>query len=467
MKKLKLLLIMLCGILYGTITLASCSGKEEEKEPESEEVPKDGDIRQETQVINLYDFTNLEVIQDCTRFTPVTQEQSYNPETDMNPGCTPASRNADAGSTFYMSSFEGGLFAFWKETASAGIPCDKPGCGHDMKTVKGDCQANLHVLDADVSGMQYYNNDLYYTLSDGGAAILYRTSLNREIKLQYAMLLGEKGYGACKSWLIHRGYIYFYVENDGIYRMSVDNPSDKEMIINMSEDGMSSGQLSAEGSYIYFRVRNDNAFAAARYNIESGQIEQFVDMEESLYDFFVHNGKIYYTGYLEENLEYVVYRYDIATGKNEVFLQEEDRENQTANFNLFHGDSDYIYIRKQAYGKKDYYDGGEMSSNISYLVYTWDGVKAGEILNMEGTDRDWEYEAFKVFHRESTQMAGSDSDRIYYISMQYDIQIQEDGVTQEIVEGTEKTVISYINKSEISAEAAASIHIAGEIYDSF
>lgn len=468
---------ILCGILCGMLLLTSCTGKEKEGESETKEASKDGDMEQETKLINLQDFTKLEVVTDCTRFIPAAEDQSYNPETDINPNNDFKERrsslkSADSGNIFYISVNETNmstnekksLFAFQKETASAGIACDRPDCEHDM-SVKGDCQANLYVMDAEISGMQYYNSDFYYTLSDGGATILYKTSSDHEIKSQYVVLLGEKGYGVCESWLIHREYIYFFVENDGFYRMSIDNPSNKEMIINMSEDTMSSRELWAEGSYIYFRIQGNHAFAVARYNMETNQIEQFIDINKASDDFMVYDKKIYYMGFLEENDECVVYQYDPMTGKNEIFLRGEDRKNFDTRFWLLHRDSDYLYIRREVIKKGDYYDGYE-SRDISYLAYTWDGAVAGEIMNTENPNSTKVMEPFKTFHNESTELIGSDNDRIYYVSTQNDTQVQENGI-EELIEGTEKTVISYINKSEISAETAAPIHIAGEIYDCF
>lgn len=482
MKKRKLLLMILCVILSNMTVLTSCAGKEKETEMESKEAPKDGETKQEITPINLHDFTKLEVITDHTQFTPATQDQSYHPETDMNQGCTSerrttdtGSRITDTGSSIYMSWSQGGLFAFQKESATAGIACSKPDCAHDVKTVGGDCQANLRVLDAEIGGIQYYNGNFYYTLADG-ASILYKTSLDHEIKSPYVTLLGEKGHGICSRWMIHRGYIYFYVESDGIYKMSADNPSNKELLIDMSQSEASLNGLFAEGSYLYFTIWGNGTLTVARYNMETNQIEQLMDTEEVIWGMLVHGGKLYYVSYSEDYTQ-VVYCYDAAAGKKEIFLQAEDvflqgenEKNIKVDFWLLHGDLDYIYIKEYIYESYEtmdyyYYDGNEeLFQSDLFLAYTWDKTAAGEILNTKEYHEN-SHKPFDIFSKEETELVGSDNDRIYYLSRQWDIQVQENGILEKVVEGTEKTVISYINKSEISAESAAPVHIAGEIYD--
>lgn len=466
MKRRKWLFMILCLIFSNIILFTFCTKKETEYETESEEVPRAGDNEQEIKLLNFHDFTELEVVTDCAKFTAVTQDQSYCFETDMNPSCIPEKRITDAENIVYMSQAESGLFAFQKETASADIACNKPDCKHDVNTIGGECQANLRVLNAEIGGIQYYSGDFYYTLADG-ASILYKMSSNHEIKSSYTTLLGKKESGRCGGWLIHRGYIYFYVEKDGLYRMPVDNPLNKELLIHTSKSGISLKYLFAEGSYVYFAIlENYPSFAAGRYNIETNQIEQFMGMERPDTNMLVHDGKIYYMGYSEESEGEVIYQYDVAEEKNKIFFQREDDKNLTTDFWLLHADSDYIYIRKHVYGRTDdYYNGNqELFESDSYLAYTWDGAAVGEILNTEKY-YDNSYNPLDIFSREKAELVGSDSDRIYYLSKKWDVQVQENGILEKVVEGTEKSVISYINKSEISAQAPAPVHIAGEIYD--
>ncbi|MDE7308794.1 MAG: hypothetical protein K2N61_09085 [Lachnospiraceae bacterium] len=481
MKKKKLPVMILCGVflaicmLFFTFTFFNNYIKKEEsqKESESKETSKTGDMEKEPKMINLSNLTTLEVITDCTKFTPVTQDQSYNFETDMNQNRRSRTGFTDMGDMVYLSLSNGGLFCFYKDTGSADIACDRPDCEHDVKTAGGDCQANLHQLDLDICGLQYYKGDLYYTL---GGTMLYKMSLNREIKYKYASLLGEKGFGT-SDWLIHRGYIYFYSLNDGIYKMPVDNPSYKELIISMPEGISSDTYMKAYGSYLYFTVYNSkkSSYAAARYNTESNQIEQFVNVGENLNDIIwddntflnsiiglsnimVHDGKLYYTegdGYTWKS---IIYQYDIASGKNEVFLKGEDKD---TNLGLIYGDSDYIYIWKNIYEGEDYYSGEEDRSISSYFAYTWDGELAGEILN--ANEMDYNEEPLEIVHCKSQILVGSDSNRIYYLSMEWDQQTEEDGNSFNEIEGSRKVIISYINKAELSAKSPALEHIAGEI----
>ncbi|MCI8826201.1 MAG: hypothetical protein HFH63_10045 [Lachnospiraceae bacterium] len=98
---------ILCLIFFKMILFTSCT----ENKTESEEAPNAKDNEQKTEFLGFHDFTELEVITDCAEFTPVTQDQSYCFETDMNPSCIPEKRITDAENIVYMSQAESGLFA--------------------------------------------------------------------------------------------------------------------------------------------------------------------------------------------------------------------------------------------------------------------------------------------------------------------------------------------------------------------
>ena len=119
MKKKKLLLMILCGVLCAF--LAACKGKDQKKEEqETTEAAKTGDMeneeKTEIETINLSSLTALEVITDCTKFIPVTQDQSYHLETDANPIYVSlyyrwnTNTFLDLGDIIYMSLSRSGLF---------------------------------------------------------------------------------------------------------------------------------------------------------------------------------------------------------------------------------------------------------------------------------------------------------------------------------------------------------------------
>lgn len=481
MKRKKPMLMILCGAFFVVCVLflflhflmPNIKKEENQMKPEAEKVLKTEDIEKKLKMLDLNNLTNLEVIKDCTKFIPVTQNQSYNPETDMNQNHFSGVNFTDIGDTVYISLSNGGLFSFSKNTRSAGIACDRPDCEHDAETAGGDCQANLHSLNLDVCGLQYYKGDLYYTL---GGTMLYKMSLDRELKYKYASLLGEKGFGT-GNWLIHRGYIYFCSLNEGIYKMPVDNPSYKELIIRVPEGLSSDMYIKAYGSYLYFTICNskENFYAAARYNTESNQIEQFMNVGENLQDInwqenaflenmiglrdiMIHNQKLYYTEGNGNTMQSIIYQYDIASGKNEVFLKGEDKDTC---FGLIYSDSDYIYIWKEVYERKDYYEGGEKKSISGYFAYTWDGELVEELLN--SAEIDDSREPLEIVHHKIQRLVGSDSSRIYYLSMECDWKTGEDGTSYNELEGSRKVIISYINKAEFNSEVPSLEHIAGEI----
>ncbi len=102
--------------------------------------------------------------------------------------------------------------------------------------------------------------------------------------------------------------------------------------------------------------------------------------------------------------------------------------------------------------------------NCLKVIYILHRAVVSEILNTNKYHEN-SHNPLDIFSREKAELVGSDSDRIYYLSKKWDVQVQENGILEKVVEGTEKSVISYINKSEISAQAPAPVHIAGEIYD--
>lgn len=420
-------------------------------------------VEKEWKTLNLSAYTDLEVVTDRAEFTPVTQDQSYNFETDMNPyqqtEAYYANYMTETKDTIYIAKKNGVLFEFQKETASAKLACNKPDCKHDQTKLEEDCEANLRVIDAKVGGIQYYKGDLYYSMTGGNSAILYRMSLGSKVKYKCVSLVGEKGYGGV-NWLIHRGYIYFTVGDEGIYKMSVDNPADKELIVRQPDDSFSI-DIKAYGSYLYFYISSKNETAMARYNMESEQIEQFIDLKEDILEFTVKNDKIYFDKYVD--LDTGIYSYNLLTGEIETFL-EEHKDKREICYHLLYADSDYFYIYES---NVERFIDEEPFENLSpekiYGVYTPEGTLAGKLYYPDNSDSR-ELEPLKIFHNESYYLIGSDSDRVYYIGEAYDTQVQEDGVIEEVMEGTEKIVILYSNKSEMSAQNEAPLHVAGEIY---
>lgn len=408
-------------------------------------------------VMDIRTYTNLEVITDRLKFTSVTQDQNYNPETDSSAyfsGLGELSMTVDIGDTVYIARKEGDLFAFQKETNTAKISCGKSDCKHKIEE-EGECEANLRVVDADVSGLQYYKGNLYYTLSTYNSSLLYKMSVNMKKKQYYISLLGENEYGA-GGWLIHRGYIYFYSSGDGFYRMPVDNPKQKEKLITLMD---SSIQIQADGSYIYFVICGKGAQAVARYNIESEQIEQFTDItKKRINKFLINNGKIYFV----ERPNGTIFSYDVNTGKKESFLSEKTGE-QITNYSIVSADFDYIYVEERVYSITDSINSPDTEKRV--CVYTWDGIFAGAISSFSkigGIVKT--LKPLQVFHNESSIWAGNDNERIYFIEEAYDTQCDENGYNEKFVAGTGKRTISYINKSELSVDGEVPPkHIAYEM----
>ena len=152
----------------------------------------------------------------------------------------------------------------------------------------------------------------------------------------------------------------------------------------------------------------------------------------------VRDGKIYYSKWSELG----IYQYDIQTGENKIFLQEKNSDFS------FCADSDYIYVPQA--GSENIGEAGD-SAEILADVYTWDGVLTGTVpighekfVTIGAVDEEETQVSRYVEH----DMIGSDDDRIYY---------------QSTIEEGKKLVITYVNKSEISADNTP-IHNAGEFF---
>lgn len=427
---------LLCMILCGSLLVTACTKKQEnQEEPESTEP--------QSKALEISDLTDLDIIADRSQFILAEQDQTYNLETDMSLNGSSADNIASSGETAYFNC-KGALIALPKDSEHAFVVCDEEECEHYL--VRGTCSSLLAPTNVEVSGLQYYEGNLYYIVSDGGGMALYKSMINGNIRNQYAFLDERKssltGYVVEKQWVIHRGYIYFWSEGKGIYRMPLVNAFSTELIMAVPSDEIYPLIIKAYGSYIYFTVltefQEEESGYFCRYNIESGQIEEFTDIPGKLDDFVVRDGKIYYSKWSELG----IYQYDVQTGENQIFLQEKNADIS------FYADSDYIYV-PQAGSEKI----GKAGDSVRILadVYTWDGTFAGTVpIGHEKfvTVGTVDEEKTEVSRRVESDMIGSDDDRIYY---------------QDTVEEGKKLVLTYVNKSEISSDNTP-IHNAGEFY---
>lgn len=423
MKKTKLfplfLLVSLC--------LASC------KEKQKDDSAKVQNTELKIKTVNIQELTELEIVTDKTQFSAVTNIQSWNFETDMNQNALPMNGLADTGEITYINS-SNSLIKFPKSEFVASLACGKSDCQHYITNnqeenaitpVEIACEADLSV-GVDVGmGLQYYDGYLYYIIKDGGIA-LCRISSDGIFKSQVALLSNKTSDAQNQiPWLIHRGNVYFWNQEEGICQVSLTNPALKNVIITRQRGADEQPILKAYGSFLYFTLpgAEKNAWLFCRYNIESGQIEQFSEIRGYLSNFVVREDKIYYQKYNEN----IVYQYDMSSEKNEIYFELENGDYS------FYADLDYICLPKQDSMKgKDNFNG---DYDILADVYTWDKVYVGVIqLEKEASDRQQDE---KPISHETIHITGSDSDRIYYQS-----EVEDDWSKQR--------VISYINKSELS-----------------
>ena len=415
MKKTKLLFLL----LLASLCLASCKGKQREEQKET----KNAELQ--TKEAAIKNLTDLEIVIEPSQFAAVTEDQSWSFETDMNQNSVPIQGIAESTETTYINCSDI-LIAFSKEESCAKVLCDKVNCQHNY-TSQTECEANLEYQGLSANGLQYYDGNLYYTIKQGGIA-LCKVSSDGKKKMQ-AALISESSTGALYTfpWLIHRGNVYFWNEGKGLYKVPLLNPEQRELIVKEhNELDTSYHKLKAYGSYLYFMLagKGEKKSFFCRYNIESGQIEQFPEIEGILDDFIVRENKIYYKIIGDTK----IYQYDAVSEKKEIYFE---LENGTYSF---YADSDYIYLPRVNSEDSFHY-----LYDVSADVYTWEKEFVGTIpfekSVSEGTGQ--------IFYEETFRIIGTDSARIYYQKWVVDSTKPDTSVKEE------KT-INYINKSEIS-----------------
>lgn len=428
-------LLITCILFTNCILLTSCAGKEKEPdEPESTEA--------ESKPLKLQDLTALDIVADRAAFPAAAQDQSYNSETDMDINGSSVDDITESKENIYFN-YMNALFMIPKNGDTVEIVCDDPDCKHVLSRTPS-CLAAL-APSGSKTGLQYYDGNLFYVVADKAGLALYKSTLNASLKRQFAFLDEKKvsigGYLADSQWVLHRGYIYFWNEGRGIYRMPLEDTSVTELIMamptvtDMLEEKIFFPMLKAYGSYVYFTFPNEEKGYFLRHNIESGQLEQFADLPGNLDNFVVRDGKIYYSVQSENG----IYQYDIATGENTLFLQEEHT------IFSFLADTDYIYVPQ-----KNSETTGKSGDSVEVLadVYTWSKELVGTVpfgreVFVAGGKTE---EEPQIFSYGELDMIGSGGERIYYKN------------TAEQGEKT-KLIFRYINKSEISE---GTLHEAGE-----
>lgn len=408
-------IILIAGMASAAcILLISCtSGKKKQSGPEHKEA--------ESEPLKLQNLTALDIITDQTQFTPAAQDQSYQPETDIEFGGSSIDNITESAQNIYFN-YKNILFTIPKNGTAVSPVCNMPECNHVFSKTTS-CFASL-MPNKRNAGLQYYEGGLYYVAADDSGLSLYKSTMDGHLKRKYAFLDEKKasidGYLSENQWVLHRGYIYFWNEGRGIYRMPISNICVTELIMAMpemtdaSQEKIFSPILKANGSYIYFTFPNEAKGYFLRYNTESGQLEQLGGLSGNVDNFIAKSEKIYYSIQPENG----IYEYDIATGQNALFLPKENTDFP------FLADMDYIYVPKKSNETAG-------KSEVSADVYTWEKEPAGTI--PFGTDGELDF-------------IGSDENKIYYKKSQ----TQQRG---------EKVKFCYINKSEI---AEGTLHEAGE-----
>lgn len=337
-KKIKMAAIYI-GVLF---MLSACSSPEGY---DSEEIANNG-----VRTIQLPE--GCEIVEDINEFEGVTQDQSYNKETDASTVFDVYFGGTDTGDVLYLNVKSNWLAYFDKNTGNSGLVCGKPDCDHN--------NASCNAIISDRNGVQYYDGDLYTVKKGGNGFVLEKIAVDGTEREEMGNLLGVKTAVASPmggdgiEWIIHRGYIYYwyfwetshmdeeyyYLNNSHcIYRKSLEKDGEPECIIAMPVLSHSV-QLIGSGSYVYMTIATEDQTEGYlyRYNIENGKLEWFKEWGNEIAGAAIHEGKIYY---LDKNIseqKTEVYCYDIETNEKSLVFEIEGVATEVRY------DEDYMYI---------------------------------------------------------------------------------------------------------------------------
>ncbi len=331
------MLICMAGL---TTVLSGCEKSQDGTENQKEETQTKSVVENIEEVF-LHAPEGKEIITDYKKFTAPQEDQSYHFDTDYQYYVTSTWGAAKMEDSYYVD--ENGLIMVLDSgTHAKHLLCAKPDCSHSNYT----CSA---VIPND-SGIAYYKGNLYsicnseYIENAEKGIIKYsvvKTSLSGDTKdkekdiLKVAMAdmnVSADGYTMGIRYIQHRGYLYyvyvagnivnneeFYMNGSNcIYRIPLEGEGEPECILPL-EKGSNSGHMfmTAEGSYIYFVMANEQAFGELyRYNTELDVVEKMNMGEIAAECYTVINGKILYKKTFDAKQ---LYLYDPMTDKEEMF----------------------------------------------------------------------------------------------------------------------------------------------------
>ena len=338
MKSKLLSSICICFVLI----IAGCSGDEAEKDLTS--IADNGMEKvQPPKGCDIVDIGDDEI--------PISWE--YNMETDDEQNTFQGGWYTNVYDTIYGTADTNSTICYYnKNNMSKGLLCGKPDCEHNNPET-----CNAHV--SSIAGLQYYNEYLYTVdLGNGKEYKLKKISLdgaNREDLGNLTTVENLVGNGGAISWIIHRGYIYYYyrcgasdTEEDTyylnnshcVYRMNLEDKTKECIMVFPSGSEMFECVLKGVGSYVYMIMPKNESEGGYlyRFNTETRQLEKLVSLGKDISDYAIYSDRLYYLKRTDMERTVELYCFDYESKEKKLIeVIETDSWGMKC-------DDDYIYV---------------------------------------------------------------------------------------------------------------------------
>ncbi|MBQ9885479.1 MAG: hypothetical protein IJM37_01265 [Lachnospiraceae bacterium] len=258
-------------------------------------------------------------------------DTQYNPETDSQYYWKGVQNVMSVKGKYYMN-VDGYLYCIDAANSEMHQVCSKGGCRHNT----ADCDSYL----GDVNFLQYYDGYFYYIIfddtddEDNKGATLYRRTFDGLVEEMVCRLFER---GECYSLCIHRGYVYFSLENDKenvLYRMKPDKASIPEELFTYDTkrsafitgiSGYGDGVLIQTIFLVHVMLTNYSLICYNLYYYDNSEDETYLVKKNICCNFcnYANNYAI-----ADDKLYYFekdgVYQYDISSKKERLFYPADD-----------------------------------------------------------------------------------------------------------------------------------------------
>lgn len=342
-KVVKLLRIVCISIVF---ILVGCAKDEVTKD----EPPKDFSSIAENGIEKIQPPKGCRIVDIDDDEIPISWE--YNRETDDEQNTFQGGCYTDVYDTIYATADTTSIICYYnKNNMSKGLLCGKPDCEHNNPET---CNAYVSCI----VELKYYNGYLYTVdFGNGGEYKLKKISLDGENREDLGNLITVENpieNSGTISWIIHRGYIYYYyrcgnIYSDDVYylnnshcvyRMNLEDKTKECIMVFPSGSDMFECILNGAGSYVYMIMPKNESEGGYlyRFNTETRQLERLESLGKDVSDYAIYNDRLYYLKRTDMERTVELYCFDYESKEKKLIeVIEADSWGMKC-------DDDYIYV---------------------------------------------------------------------------------------------------------------------------